>query len=203
MKMFMFSLKDDARDWYFSLPTASISTLREFHDSFSFQCKSYYSYEFLFHDCCQDCEKSVQATLSFSLDCEVEEYPSLSFPSSRDLKAYFICCSYQEETVDDFVLEADIFDNLASDEVTVSNIEQEHLVVDKHFDDEHFVDREHIETKHYECLDSKVFYGQPIFDEYTSDGDEQFFSMISLEPLSTIPIYDDYESDPWEFYGGV
>jgi hypothetical protein len=49
------------------------------------------------------------------------------------------------------------------------------LVVDKHFDDEHFVDREHLETKHFECQESKVFYGQPIFDEYTSDGDERIF----------------------------
>ena len=65
------------------------------------------------------------------------------------------------------------------------------------------MDREHIETKHYECLESKVFYGQPIFDEYTSDGDEHNFSMFYLEPLSTIHVYDDYESDPWECYGGV
>jgi hypothetical protein len=41
------------------------------------------------------------------------------------LKEDFICCSYEEETVDDFVLEVYIFDNLAFDEVTVSNIEQE------------------------------------------------------------------------------
>jgi len=73
MKMFMFSLKDDARDWYFSLPTASISTLREFHVAFNLNCKRYYSYEFLFHDFCVEYEKSVQVALSFSLDCEVEE----------------------------------------------------------------------------------------------------------------------------------
>jgi len=65
------------------------------------------------------------------------------------------------------------------------------------------VDREHLETKNYECQESKFFYGQPIFDEYTSDGDEHNFSMIYLEPLSIIPVYDDYESDPWECYGGV
>jgi hypothetical protein len=59
MKMFMFSLKDDARDWYFSLPAASISTLREFHVAFNLHCKRYYSSEFLFHDCCEEYEKSV------------------------------------------------------------------------------------------------------------------------------------------------
>jgi hypothetical protein len=157
MKMFMFSLKDDARDWYFSLPAASISTLREFHVAFNFHCKRYYSSEFLFHDCCEEYEKSVQAALSFSPDCEVEEDPSLSFPSSHDLKEDFICCSYEEEIVDDFVLEANIFDNLASDEVIVSNIEQEQFVVDKQFDDEHFVDREHLETKHSEMSRVKGF----------------------------------------------
>jgi hypothetical protein len=59
MKMCMFSLKDDARDCYFSLPAASISTLREFHAAFNFHCKRYYSSEFLFHDCCEEYEKSV------------------------------------------------------------------------------------------------------------------------------------------------
>jgi hypothetical protein len=127
--------------------------------------KRYYSSEFIFYDCCEEYEKSVQAALSFSPNCEVEEEPSLSFPSSHDLKEDFICCSYEEETVDDFVLETNIFDSLVFDEVIVSNIEQEHLVVDKHFDDEHFVDREHLETKHFECQESKVFYEKPCFDK--------------------------------------
>jgi hypothetical protein len=43
----------------------------------------------------------------------------------------------------------------------------------------------------------------PFFYEYTSDGDEQNFSMISLELLNTNHVYDDYEFDPWECYGGV
>jgi hypothetical protein len=73
MKMFMFSLKDDPRDWYFSLPAASISTLREFHVAFNLHSKRYYSSEFLFHDCCEEYEKSVQDASSFSPDYEVEE----------------------------------------------------------------------------------------------------------------------------------
>jgi hypothetical protein len=73
MKMVMFSMKDDARDWYFSLPAASISTLREFHAAFNLNYKRYYSSEFLFHDCCEGYEKSVQAALNCSLDYEVEE----------------------------------------------------------------------------------------------------------------------------------
>jgi hypothetical protein len=164
MKMFMFSLKDDARDWYFSLPAASISTLREFHVAFNLHCKRYYSSEFLFHDCCEEYEKSVQAALSFSPDCEVEEdnlvkeisegsmlssscssvldadlndssdhkntvdispdyeaeindklvkktreVSSLFFPSFSELKADFVCCSYEENAEDIFVLETYVF----------------------------------------------------------------------------------------------
>jgi predicted esterase YcpF (UPF0227 family) len=91
--------------------------------------------------------------------------------------------------VDDFVLEASILDNLVSEEVTVSNIDQELFVVDKHFGDECFDGREHLETRRSECQESKVCY------EHTSDGDEHNFSMFCLEPFGAIPIYDD-DSNP-------
>jgi hypothetical protein len=80
--------------------------------------------------------------------------------------------------VDDLVLEACIFDNLSSEEVIVSNIDQEQLVVDKDFGNEYFAIREHHETRHFECQESKVCYGQPIFVGNTNDGDEQNFFMI-------------------------
>jgi hypothetical protein len=118
-------------------------------------------------------------------------------------EAYFICRPYEEKTVDDLVLEEGIFDSLASEEVTISSIDQEHLIVDKHFGNEYFVVRKNHEPRHYECKESKVCYGQPIFDGHTSDGDEQNFSMICLESLSTILIYDDNDLDPCKCYGGV
>ena len=34
MKMFMYSLDGDAREWYFSLPLSSISSLKDFHTVF-------------------------------------------------------------------------------------------------------------------------------------------------------------------------
>jgi hypothetical protein len=44
---------------------------------------------------------------------------------------------------------------------------------------------------------------QPIFYEYPSEDDEeQSFFMASLEPCSMVPIYDNYESDPWEGHEG-
>jgi hypothetical protein len=118
-------------------------------------------------------------------------------------EADFIYYPYEEKIVDDLVLKEYIFDNLSSGEVIVSNIYQEQLVVDKHFDNEYFVLREHPETRHFECHESKVCYGQPIFDGNTSDGNEHNSSMICLEPLSIIPVYDDYDPDPCKCYGGV
>jgi hypothetical protein len=98
--------------------------------------------------------------------------------------------------MDDFFLEAGILDSLVSEEVIVSNIDQELFVVDKHFGDECFASREHPETRCYECQGSKVCY------EHTSYGDEQKKFMFCLEPFGAIPVYDD-DFDPCNFYGGV
>ena len=46
MKMFMYSLKQDAQEWYFSLPAASISSLKEFHTCFRKHCKYVFSAAF-------------------------------------------------------------------------------------------------------------------------------------------------------------
>ena len=45
----------------------------------------------------------------------------------------------KKSKVSDLFLEACIFDNLSFGEVTVSNIDQEQIVVDKHFGSEYFV----------------------------------------------------------------
>jgi hypothetical protein len=56
MKMFMFSLYGDARQWYFSLPPSSISSLKDFHKAFTKHCKRYFSDEFAFDNCCDEYE---------------------------------------------------------------------------------------------------------------------------------------------------
>ena len=43
MKMFMYSLDGDAREWYFSLPPSSISSLKDFHTVFHEHYKRYFS----------------------------------------------------------------------------------------------------------------------------------------------------------------
>ena len=56
MKMFMYSLDGDAREWYFSLLPSNISSLKDFHTVFHEHCKRYFSNELLFKKCCEEYE---------------------------------------------------------------------------------------------------------------------------------------------------
>jgi hypothetical protein len=92
MKMFVYSLEGDARQWYQSLPISSISSLKDFHVAFHSYCKRIYPVERLFEHCC---EGYVLYTQNF-VDCssssadegddniEEEEEDSLSAISSSN-----------------------------------------------------------------------------------------------------------------------
>ena len=54
--MFMYSLYGDACQWYFSLPPSNISLLKYFHRAFTEHCKRYYSDEFAFDNCSEECK---------------------------------------------------------------------------------------------------------------------------------------------------
>jgi hypothetical protein len=70
LKMFMFSLAGDAREWYHSLPPASISSLSEFHAAFNRHYQKFYSSEFICHSCCEECEDSEQDMAVSHEGCE-------------------------------------------------------------------------------------------------------------------------------------
>ena len=56
MNIFMYSLYGDARQWYFSLPPSSISSLKDFHQAFNENCKRYFLDEFIFGNCYDEYE---------------------------------------------------------------------------------------------------------------------------------------------------
>jgi hypothetical protein len=60
LKMFMFSLAGDARKWYHSLPPATISSLSDFHATFTTYCQRLYSPELIWHNCCEGYHNSIQ-----------------------------------------------------------------------------------------------------------------------------------------------
>jgi len=53
MKLFMFSLDQEARVWYRSLPRPSISSLKDFHSVLNSFCRTSYAHKFLFEGCCE------------------------------------------------------------------------------------------------------------------------------------------------------
>jgi hypothetical protein len=78
LKMFMFSLAGDAREWYHSLPPTSISSLRGFHAVFNRCCQKFYSSKFISHNCCEkygdsDQDMTVSNEGYEDEDCEKEE----------------------------------------------------------------------------------------------------------------------------------
>jgi hypothetical protein len=53
MKMFLYSLEGEERQWYRSLPISSLSSLKDLHVIFHSYCKRIYPIELLLHDCCE------------------------------------------------------------------------------------------------------------------------------------------------------
>jgi hypothetical protein len=69
LKMFMFSLAGDAREWYHSLPPASISSLSEFHAAFTTYCQRLYPPELICHNCCGGYHNSIQEKVVSDESC--------------------------------------------------------------------------------------------------------------------------------------
>jgi hypothetical protein len=153
MKMFMFSLDVDAREWYHSLPPASISSLGEFHAVFNRHFQKYYSSELICHNYCEEYGDGVQDIVRSCEICENEGYTldqltklvkSLS-ARIEELEADFACLSYEGNVEDVPVLETDFFGIPSYDGEVISNTNHE----------------------------------QPTFDEYPIlDDEEQIFSMV-------------------------
>ena len=50
MKLFMYSLDGGADEWFQSLPSSTISSLKELHEAYNYYCKGRYSSESLLHN---------------------------------------------------------------------------------------------------------------------------------------------------------
>jgi hypothetical protein len=220
----MYSLQGDVRIWYQFLEPSSISSLIELCVAFNLYCKRYYSSDFLFHDCCEEYEKSVQATLSFSYDCEVKEDNLVKEISEGSVLSS--CCSY--------VLDADSNDSSNHKNTVDISLDYEDEINDKLVKktredsslffpsfsklkadfvcfsyEENAKDIFVLETYVFsipaydEEFFSNTYQEQPFFYEYPSEDDEEYiFFITSLEPCSMNFVYDNYESDPCESHGG-
>jgi len=108
----MFSLAGDAFEWYHSLPSASIPSLREFHAVFNRNCKRYYPSQLICHNCCEECEDSDQYMAMPNEDHEEEGYSLGELMGMVKSLSTEIERSKSEEDVEDFPFpEVDDLDN--------------------------------------------------------------------------------------------
>ena len=75
LKMFMYSLEGNSRQWYRSLPISSILSIKYFHIVFYVYCKSIYSIDLLLKDYCEQFKfkKSLSNNDQYSLTDEIHE----------------------------------------------------------------------------------------------------------------------------------
>jgi hypothetical protein len=66
IKMFRFSLEEDDREWFQSLPTTSIHSLKDFHDSFNLYYKDIYRSHLILDDCCKKFASHIEKMIELS-----------------------------------------------------------------------------------------------------------------------------------------
>jgi hypothetical protein len=113
MKMFMFSLEGYSREWYRSLPPASISSLEWFHAVFNMHCQTFYSSKLVFHSCCEEYKDCVQDIFDPYEGCEdeedaLDEESIFSLPCSSVSDENCVCCLGKESEEIEPSLEVDI-----------------------------------------------------------------------------------------------
>jgi hypothetical protein len=214
MKMFRFSLEGDARDWFYSLPPGSISSLEQFHAVFNAHCQRYYPSDLIFHNCCEDD------------GCGLDQKSILSLPCPSALEEICIHCPSEESVEREFPsLETEDLDSPSEDDKGDSMaVEALSSTPDAstafNFDD-YSEDEQQSLSSYFDIIRGI----QPAYDNYASDfeldvQDSQehatepyYYEEIDYPgPTETTeqwieeqifpkdPVYDDYGSDPWESY---
>ena len=70
IKLFKFSLEENAREWCQSLPAVSIHSLKDFHVAFNSYYEKIYSADLIFDNCCKESAFHIQHSVSIPSDCE-------------------------------------------------------------------------------------------------------------------------------------
>jgi hypothetical protein len=135
--MFMYSLEGNAREWYRSLPPDSISSLEQFHATFSMHCQKFYSSKLICHSCCEeykDCVKDIADSYEGFENEEdaLDEESNFSLPFSSASDENRVCCLSKKSAKIESVLE----DNILCSPVS-KNPSYEHPTFDSYDDDDH------------------------------------------------------------------
>jgi hypothetical protein len=190
MKMFVFSLEGDAREWYRSLPPSSISSLKEFHTVFHHRCERFFAREILLEGCCEEFHSHIQNVYSSS--CE-HEILSIVVVQEEDLHN---TNDYNENYISVDASDLISVAHAAFDLYEESVIKEDCSQIFKEVSYDSFspiTDEKDLKMACFSLLDTKVSCS-PIFDKYADEAD-QILTSDFADLKSSPPIYNSYEFD--------
>ena len=198
MKMFMYSLDGSARKWYRTLPPSSISSLKNFHDTFNSYYKRIYPHECILEDFCRGYALSMQrleADFS-SREDEADDYDIKkeedSLSSSNSVSQEEIFQNSDESIIEQKSLSLEIDQNalLYDEDIKILDLELPNedinISVEPQGEDIKVLDLDQHQPIYSEDI--------PIYDEYP-DEIEQIPTLASVDLRSSQQMYDNYESN--------
>jgi hypothetical protein len=190
MKMFVFSLEGDAREWYRSLPPSSISSLKEFHTVFHHRCERFFSREILLEGCCEEFHSHIQNVYSSSCEHEILSIVVVQEEDLHNTNGYNE--NYISVDASDIISVA----HAAFDLYEESVIKEDCSQIFKEVSYDSFspvTDEKDLKMACLSLLDTEVSCS-PIFDKYADEAD-QILTSDFADLKSSPPIYNSYEFD--------
>jgi hypothetical protein len=190
MKMFVFSLEGDAREWYRSLPPSSISSLKEFHTVFHHRCERFFAREILLEGCCEEFHSHIQNVYSSSCEHEILSIVVVQEEDLHNTNGYNE--NYISVDASDLISVA----HAAFDLYEESVIKEDCSQIFKEVSYDSFspvTDEKDLKMACLSLLDTEVFCS-PIFDKYADEAD-QILTSDFADLKSSPPIYNSYEFD--------
>jgi hypothetical protein len=138
IRLFCFSLEGIARDWYRSLPNASVSSLADFHAAFHVFCKDHFPADLLFPECCHEFNLSKSELQgeyaaeenTFHHDQEIIDSPHDNLSDAFDIisnASTDVCCHEDEIVPSEKFEDVEQNDILASDIFRSVKLEEDSL----------------------------------------------------------------------------
>jgi hypothetical protein len=127
IRLFCFSLEGIARDWYRSLPNASVSSLADFHVAFHVFCKDHFPADLLFPECCHEFnlskvdlqEEYAAEENTLHHDHEVIDSPQENLSDAFDIISNAladVCC------LEDEIVPSEKFEDVEQNDIPASDI---------------------------------------------------------------------------------
>jgi hypothetical protein len=224
LKMFMYSLEGEARQWYRSLHVSSISSLNDFHAAFHSFCKRIYPVECLLNDCCEQFKSlSKKFQQGFSdeisediLECSHNAPNSFDGHSNGSLHEEFatgnICEGqyFSEEILEDYIDGEQFFLSLPVEinQKSPSYHDEEDLIIHETFSHSSFqgevfqdvVDDSVMDSMTTNLLDchNEIFVPKDqvvhLCSFFEEHNETKFCEFQNSEFFYSQPVYDEYEN---------